>query len=188
VNDAELLRAARKDPDAFGVFYARHADWVFRWLRIEVGDAETATDLTAETFAQALLSLGRFRGRESGSGTAWLFGIARNLRSQYFARLRVETKARTRLGMPIIDYEPEAYDDADERLDAAALGAEIEEALGRIPAGLRDTLRLRVVDGLDYPDVAKATGISEANARMRVTRGLRALRARLSTNTKEINL
>jgi RNA polymerase sigma-70 factor (ECF subfamily) len=188
VNDAELLRAARKDPDAFGVFYTRHADWIFRWLRIEVGNAETAMDLTAETFAQALLSLGRFRGRERGSGTAWIFGIARHLRSQYFARLRVETKARARLGMPLTDYEPEEYEDADERLDAEALAAEIAGALGQVPTDLRETLCLRVVQGLDYAEVARATGVSEANARMRVTRGLRALRARLSTNGKELNL
>lgn len=188
MNDAELLRAATGDPEAFGLFYRRHADWVFRWLRIEVGDVETATDLTAETFAQALLSLGRFRGREEGSGTAWIFGIARNLRSRYFAHLRVERRARERLGMPIRDYGPEEFDEADERIDADALFEEIEEALGAIPPSLREILELRVVGELDYPDVAAAAGISEANARMRVVRGLRALRARLTANTRELNL
>ena len=186
MNDAELLRAAKKDPDSFAEFYGLHADWVLRWIRMQVDDVDTAMDLTAETFAQALLALGRFRGRERGAGTAWVFGIARNLVRRYFARRRVEVEARRTLGMPIRDYEPDEFDEADERLDADALADEIAEALGALPGGLRDTLERRVVDGLDYDEIARGAGITEANARMRVTRGLRALRSRL--NPKEMEL
>ena len=186
MNDADQLRAARKDPEAFAGFYRDHGDWVFRWVRIQVDDAETAMDLTAETFAQALLSLRRFRGREPGAGTAWVFGIARNLVRRYFERRRVEADARSRLGMPLRSYEPDEYLEADERLDADALAEEIADALGCLPPRLRQTLEARVVDGLEYGEIASNAGISEANARMRVARGLRALRSRLSLKELEL--
>lgn len=73
--------------DAFGAFYRMHALTVYRWFVVHVErDRGTASELTAETFAEALRSLPRFRGRAPGDGTAWLFGIARNLAREQLPR------------------------------------------------------------------------------------------------------
>jgi len=185
-SDAAQLRAARKDPEAFTGFYRAHAEWLDRWFRLQTRDAHAAADLTAETFAQALVSLARFRGTEPGSGTAWIFGIARNLLRSFYARQAVDTRARVRLAMPLRDYELDEYEQADGRLDAAALAAEIEAALGSLSPELRRTLELRALDGLDYAEIASSTGTTEASARMRVSRALRAAGARLTANDKEL--
>jgi RNA polymerase sigma-70 factor (ECF subfamily) len=185
-SDAAQLRAARKDPEAFTAFYRDHAEWLDRWFRVQVGDAHVAADLTAETFAQALTSLGRFRGSGRGEGTAWLFGIGRNLLRRYLARKSVETRAREALEIPLRDYEPDEYAAADERLDAAALAREIEQALGALSPGLRRTLELRTLDGLDYSEIAERTGTTETSARMRVSRALRTAGARLTSSSKEL--
>lgn len=177
--DAALLRAARRNPDAFRDFYRLHVLWVERWLRGQVGDPALAADLTAETFAQALCSLHRFRGTEPGSGTAWLFAIARNQVRRAHERRRVSTSARARLAMPMDDWVPDGLEAVDARLDAAALAGEIAEALGELPPVLRQALELRVLEGLEYTEIARATTTTEANARMRVSRGLRALADRL---------
>jgi DNA-directed RNA polymerase specialized sigma24 family protein len=87
-SDHELLVAARTDPEAFGEFYRRHAIGVERWLRAQTPDLATAADLTAETFAQALVSLKRFRGASDEQAVGWLFGIARNLVRRYRRRGR----------------------------------------------------------------------------------------------------
>src|SRR4051794_39438426 len=97
-DDAELLRRARREPDAFGVFYSRHERAVLGYFVLRVRDAETAGDLSAETFAQALLSVGRYRG-DRGVPTAWLFGIAANLLASHYRRGEVEQRARRRLGV-----------------------------------------------------------------------------------------
>lgn len=97
-SDVELLRAARADPDAFGDFYRRHAVAVERWIRAHTPDIATAADLTAETFAQALVSLDRFRGKTDESARGWLDGIARNLVRRYHRRGRVELATCQRLG------------------------------------------------------------------------------------------
>ena len=62
LDDSELLRRARMDADAFGVFYRRHARAVYRSLLSACGDPDIALDLTAETFARALQWVGSFRG------------------------------------------------------------------------------------------------------------------------------
>jgi len=52
-SDADLIRAARSDAAAFGTLYERHALEVFAWCQRRLEWA--ASDLTAETFAQAWL-------------------------------------------------------------------------------------------------------------------------------------
>ena len=186
-SDADLLRAARKDPAAFGSFYRTHASWVDRWFRAQVRDPHVAADLTAETFAQALLSIGRFRGRHRGDGTAWVFGIARNLLRGYLTRRSVESEARERLRMPVREFAPDEFAAADERLDTAALAAEIDAAVASLPPVLRESLELRALDGLHYDEIAARTGTTPANARMRVARAIRSAGARLGKN-KELQL
>ena len=50
------------------------------------------------------------------------------------------------------------------------------EMLGLLPAGEQEVLRLRVIEGLTFPDIAAAMGISEEAAKKRAQRGLTRLR------------
>src|SRR5205823_7879781 len=74
--DAELLQAADSEAAAFAELYQRHASTVHAWFRRRLEWA--ASDLTAETFAQAWLSRRSFRDEAAGSALPWLFGIAHN--------------------------------------------------------------------------------------------------------------
>jgi RNA polymerase sigma factor (sigma-70 family) len=181
-DDAALIRAAAGgDRDAFGQVYAEHALPVFRWFAWHVGREGTrASELTAETFAEALRSLHRFRGEAPGSGTAWLFGIARNLAREHARHRRVRESARRALGLPLAAYLDDDLDGTDSRIDAERLGALLDEALAALPEAQRRAVVLRVVDGLDYPALAGALESSPEAARLRVSRGLRAMRRRLA--------
>ena len=59
-------------------------------------------------------------------------------------------------------------------LDSAAL-ALVEE----LPGDQQDAVRARVIDELDYADIAKDLRCSEAVVRKRVSRGLGTLRGRM---------
>lgn len=179
--DTVLLRAARRDPEAFRDFYRLHAEWVYRWLLTRVDTPQEAAELTAETFAQALVSLPRFRGTKPGSGTAWLFGIARNLVRRSYERGQLERRARERLGMPARQYVAPEYEEVEEQADAAVLAAEIAAALDGLTPELREALEFRILHELSYEELARSAGISEPNARLRVSRALRAMRRRLET-------
>jgi RNA polymerase sigma-70 factor (ECF subfamily) len=171
--DAQLIRAARTDPDAFGELYRRHAGVVHAFLRNRAPN-RVAGELTAETFAQAALSLGRFRDEMEGSGLPWLYGIARNLLRTYHERERIESKARQRLGLPAHDYELEVHE-ANARVDAERLAPELSAALDTLPRTQRQALELRVVQQLPYKQVALSLGCSEVAARIRVTRAIDSL-------------
>jgi DNA-directed RNA polymerase specialized sigma24 family protein len=51
--DAELLRAAGRDPAAFGELYDRHAAPILRWALRSGLDEADALDLVSELFARA---------------------------------------------------------------------------------------------------------------------------------------
>ena len=142
------------------------------WLQRETGNREVATDLAAETFAQALVSMRRFRG---GDETAWLYGIARNLFFQYRRRARVEDAARRRVGMSLRDWSE--YDEVDER---ASVPNGLAAALGALPPDEREAIELRVVDELEYDDIAARLTITPGAVRMRVHRALRKLKGSTS--------
>src|SRR5215218_6539864 len=173
--DAELLHAARTDPQAFREFYERYAVWVRAWFQRQTGSESAALDLTAETFAQSWRMLRRFKDLADGSGAPWLFGIARNLLRQYHKHNRIETAARARLGMPLAFAESEEYERVDERMDAAGMGPALHLAVEGLPLEQRRALELRVVQQLSYDEVAGRLGCSQNAARLRVSRALRTL-------------
>jgi RNA polymerase sigma factor (sigma-70 family) len=173
--DAELLGAARSDPQAFREFYDRYAVWMHVWFMRHTGSESAALDLTAETFAQAWHSLRRFRDLADGSGAPWLFGIARNLLRQYHKHNRIETNARERLGLPLAAAESDDYEAVDERVAARSLAPALAAAVRLLPPDQRRALELRVVQQLDYEEVAGRLGCSQNAARLRVSRALRAL-------------
>ena len=127
--DAELLAAARTDPQAFREFYDRYAVWVRSWFQRQTRSETAALDLTAETFAQAWRSVKRFRDEADGSGAPWLFGIARNLLRQYHKHNRIETAARDRLGLPLAFAESEEYERVDDRIAASSMGPALHHAV-----------------------------------------------------------
>src|SRR5829696_8247658 len=169
--DAELLAAARRDPEAFGVLYDRHAVAVLGFFARRTACAATAADLTAETFAQAYAS--RRRYRDTGDpATAWLFTIARRQLAGFLRRQAVDDRARRRLGIVRATLDEQSFERIEELADLRALKDALATALASLPDDQSEAIRLRVLHELSYADVAGRLGCSEGAARVRVCRGL----------------
>jgi Sigma-70 region 2 len=97
---------------------------VHDYLRGATRDAELARDLTAETFARTLESLGRFRGLRPQSGRVYVFRVAQRLVAEHARSRTAELDACRRLGIA------PPSDDADGRDAIAALTPDQREAVG----------------------------------------------------------
>lgn len=170
--DAELIRAAESDAAAFAELYRRHASTVHGWFRRRLEWA--ASDLTAESFAQAWLSRRSFRDEADGSALPWLLGIARNVARESARRNEVETRARRRLGLTTDLASEDGYGAVEDRLSPSAA---LTDALETLTDHEREALELRVVNELSYDDLADRLGVRPAAARLRVSRALRRLSA-----------
>jgi RNA polymerase sigma factor (sigma-70 family) len=170
--DAQLLVAARADAESFRVLYDRYAERAFAFFQRRTGNREASLDLTAETFARAWLGRDRFRDLAGGSAGPWLFAIARRVLIASVELRRLESDARERLGLlaerSTVDVEPEP-----------AWLEELTDALDSLPRSQRRAVELRVVHDLSYDELAAGVRCSPTAARIRVSRGLSALRAAL---------
>ncbi|MEV4419147.1 RNA polymerase sigma factor [Patulibacter sp. NPDC049589] len=177
-SDEQLLVAAASgtDPEAFGVFYRRHAEAILAYLLRRTRRPELAADVCAETFAHLLGRLDRY-DPDRGAARGWLFRVAQNQLIDAARRGQVEDRARRRLGI-----DPIALTDADveavsELRDRADLVAPLLEAL---PDDQREALEARVVQERDYEEIARTLRVSESVVRKRVSRGLSSLRAQMT--------
>lgn len=173
-SDEELLLRSRDDPEAFARLYDRYAGPIAGWLARRA-HPDAAQELFAETFAQAWCDRHRYRPTK-GSAGGWLYGIAGHLLHGSYRRLAVEDRGRRRLGLDLGRTHPDT-DAADARADAAGLRGVLRVALEDLSPAVRDAVLLRVVEQRDYREIAAALHCSPQSARVRVSRGLRALRA-----------
>jgi RNA polymerase sigma-70 factor, ECF subfamily len=162
--DARLVRAAREgDERAFGALYERYARVIHGILLARAPHADTE-DLVQDVFLSAWNRLGSLRDPAAFGG--WLSMIARN-RAIDFHRQAVDAVA-----LPEDLSAPESSTARAEAL--AAL-----EVIRTLPQAYRETLVLRLVEGLTGPEIADRTGLTPASVRVNLHRGMRLLRAKL---------
>ncbi len=177
--DEDLLTASRGEPSRFVALYDRTLPGLLAYFVRRTLDAQVAADLAAETLAEAFACRHRFRDRGEGAATAWLYTIARRQLGRYLRRLRVEDAARRRLGMERIELGSEDIERIEALIDFERVGREVKDAFEELRADQREALRLRVIEGRSYREIAIALDCSEDVARARVSRGLRCLAAQL---------
>jgi RNA polymerase sigma factor (sigma-70 family) len=169
--DEELLGSPGRE--AFGIFYDRHARAVIEYFARRTRDPESAADLTAETFAAAIIARRRFRPGPVPA-SAWLFGIARHKLADFQRRGFAEDRMLRRL-----EVERPRLGEEDVQL-AGLMADEVSlQLLSELPEDERGAIQAHVLDGSEYAEIAAAAVISEPAARMRVSRGLGRLRARM---------
>lgn len=173
-DDAVLLRAGTRTPEAFAELYLRYEPIVAAFLQRRTRDAELTADLTAETFATALLKADRFVG--GGPAAGWLLGIARNHHLQLLRSGRAETRARERLGVERVELTDTSLERVEQLLDGEAPGRALRAALAELPETQREAVLAVVLDEQSYDELAATLGIPPATLRQRVSRGLARLR------------
>jgi RNA polymerase sigma factor (sigma-70 family) len=175
--DRESLRRARSEPEAFGVFYRRHVDWVLAFLARRVNEPEVVADLAAESFAAALIGSRRIDVAEIVPN-AWLFGIVNNQLNAYLRRGKISRRAQMRLAIQRV-----GLDDRDlAHIESLAGDTVAVEILEQLPTQQRVAVRRRVIDERGYNEIADELGVTEATVRKRVSRGLAALRSQLNAD------
>ena len=161
-SDAHLVAAARNgDRAAFGQLYGRYGSMVHGILLARVRRCDVA-DLVHDVFLSALRRLGTLR--EDGAFGGWLATIARNRAVDHLRASADETTLPDELAG-----EDPAPSDARFVL----------EAVRSLPEAYRETLILRLVEGMSGPEIAARTGLTPGSVRVNLHRGMKQLREKL---------
>ena len=180
--DAMLVSDARNgDRVAFGRLYDRYARMVHGVLlaRVPVGEVD---DLVQDVFLLALRRLSTLR--ETGSFGAWLTVIARNLANDYHRHSVPEDQLAPQ-GQRADDTNEREIEHGNTSGDDQSPAVAILDAIRALPDAYRETLILRLVEGMTGPEIAARTGLTHGSVRVNLHRGMQQLRAKLSPNPSE---
>ena len=158
----------------FNALVTDHAPALYRMAFRLTGDRHEAEDVVQETFRSAWNSRERY---ESGRGDrAWLASI---LRRRVVDRWRRRPREGMITGGDAFDVETAGVNPlADEYTD------EMQAALARLPADLRETLLLVVVGELTHQEAAELLNVPLGTVLSRVSRARARLREYLSSSAK----
>lgn len=168
--DDAIVRAALNDIDAFTPLYQRYATPIYRWMYRETGDPDTASDLTAQVFVQALQRLNQYKPELATSFRSWLFAIARNLLRDSWRRYRPHATS-----IDLIDAAPGPEEIAVHRSQMDGVRA----ALDSLPDRQREIIELRL-SGLSMREIAEIQNSTESAVKVAQSRAFKTLRTLLN--------
>jgi len=160
-DDGLIRAAANGDRSAFGELYVRYARMVHAILlaRVPPGDAD---DLVQDVFLSAMRQL---RGlRTAGAFRGWLASIARNRAIDYFrgAKHNAPLDEAVERNHPVPADRHEAFI--------------VLDLIRRLPEAYRETLAMRLVEGMTGPEIAERTGLAPDSVRVNLCRGMKMLK------------
>ena len=133
--------------------------------RVGPGDAE---DVTQDVFVRVHRALPTLS--DAVAFPAWICKLARNVAEDH-ARATVRCVPTTALRQDVAARVPP---EADEELRERVL-----RVLPKLPDAYRETLLLRLAEGLTGPEIADRTGLTPGSVRVNLCRGMEMLRALL---------
>lgn len=167
-SDADLVCAAQAgDVASFEQLYARYVPIVHAILlgRLPPADAD---DVAQNVFINAYTKLHSLR--EPAAFAGWIARSARNA-AEDFRRKMSDTVG---LEDAYVTHETQA-DDAE--------AARALEAIRALPETYRETLMMRLVEGMSGPEISARTGLTPGSVRVNLHRGMQLLRGVLGGST-----
>src|SRR4030095_4684481 len=162
--EALLVKAVRHgEQEAFAQLYSLYAPMVHGIVLSRVPWSEV-DDLVQDVFLVAIKKLSSLRDDAAFGG--WLAMIARN-RAMDFHRRKRDTEELT----------DELATQSRSEVDREA--ANVLEVICGLPEAYRETLVLRLVEGMTGPEIAERTGLTPSSVRVNLHRGMKLLREKL---------
>lgn len=155
-----IARARAGDRSAFGELHHRYVKMVHA-IVLAHAPARDAADLTQEVFTRALINITNLRADESAG--PWFAGIARNVARDCLRSRKFTSELPQALEAPPAPRA--ALDDAREILDV----------IHTLPDTYRETLLMRLLEGMNGPEISDRTGMTPGSVRVHLHRGMKLL-------------
>ncbi|WP_420610605.1 RNA polymerase sigma factor [Candidatus Poriferisodalis sp.] len=176
LEDRDLVLAYQAgDDEAFAELVREYRPQLLGHARRKLGCPEAAEDAVQEALVRALRAMPRFNGNYLVG--PWLHRILSNVCSDEGNRLRRDSEKTERFASNDRALNPPSSIEDELGLDID--DSELADAVDNLSEQYREALMLRFVEELSYEEVAEKAGVSEENARARVSRARNAVRAAL---------
>ncbi len=160
----------------FDKLWLQTAGKVRAYMFCAAGSRSDADDMVQDCYLRALRGWGQFDGRASRQ--AWLFGIARRTRADWYRKKMRKSAAVSMANMDELDGGLREAEDAN-RIN------KVWDAIRELGAEQGEVVHLRFAAGLGYAEIAHTLGIPVGTVRSRLHRGLKAIREKVKEKEDE---
>ena len=168
----------REDPEAFAVFYDRHAGAAYSLAYRIVGSRNAAEDVTQEALLSIWRSGARY-DRARGSVRAWTLGIVRNRAIDFLRKESGRSPQLAAGGDELLERSP-----ADELTEPEALrretAREVRGAIEELPDDQSRVIRLAYFGGFSHSEIAEMLNEPLGTVKGRMRLGMDKIRATLA--------
>ena len=171
IDELSVIRSLQAgDRESFEELVRQYRPGLLASARRSTINETAAEDAVQETFLRAYRNLGRLAD-DSRLGP-WLYRILANVCiDDANRRTRDTAKAARVFNDPVLTHGAPSI---EHQLGLDHDTTDLQQALAALPDGYREALTLRFVDELSYGEVAQVSGLTEDNARARVSRARNA--------------
>jgi RNA polymerase sigma-70 factor, ECF subfamily len=174
-DELRMIKAARRDPMAFGELYRLYVEQVFRYLYSRIGNVHEAEDATSQTFLAAFES---FDGlRQDGRFASWLFTIARNKAMDFFRQRKDISPIEDSIDIP-------AEVDPLYAVILSEQAADLSKLIRALPEDDRELLRLRYLASMSFPEIAHLLHHNEEAVKKSIYRLVARLHSQLEISNE----
>ena len=163
-----LERARNGRQESLMRLYDLCCDAVYNASYRIVLNAQDAEEITQDAFLKTFANLSSFEGSERDF-VSWVKTIAINKSIDLFRKHSKEPFYEE------IDNTADQIDDDDTDFEDFPID-KIKEALNNLPDGYRLTITMRLIEGMEFSEIAEKMGIKESTVRSQYARGLEKLR------------
>ena len=158
----------RRDSKVYEVVFKKYYPLLVVFVVRHIGDEDVAKDIVQDIF---------FKLFERGHSLpdnfqlkSWFYRVARNAAVDYLRHLQVEDKYKFLMAEGMIHIP-----DIDEEIDEQVY-AKVNLAIESLPEQCRLIIKLNVLEGKKYQEIAEELGITINTIRTQVSRGYKKLR------------
>lgn len=182
-NDISELAAKAKngDKEAFEKLYREFYGKVYYFAKQNVGDADAAEDITAETFTLAMENISTLRSEESFVG--WLYCIAYHKCSDHLKKLTLDRKQIEKAAEFAALSEPLMLPD-DYAINAQTR-EQLQTVIDSLPNDMRSAVILYYYDGLSVGEVAEVIGTNPNNAKQKLFAARKKIKKQIEKLTEK---
>ena len=176
--ELRLIRKIQKSGDraAADTLVRKYYDEIYRFIRKQTTDEDTAFDLTQDIFISLLKTIGRYDPKKGAGFRTWLYKIATNKTIDYF-RSRA---ARITETLSLDDVEPVDEKDFTRKIENEDFSERVCDYVNRFPPDTQKIFRLHIFGEYTFAEIAESMQMAEGSVKSKYYRLINKIRGEFS--------
>lgn len=180
LNKGEIQGLRKRDSRVYEVVFKKYYPGLVMFVCRHVGDREVAKDIVQDIFFK-LFEISHSLSKDFNL-KSWFYKVARNAAVDYLRHLQVVDRHKFLMAEAMLTSE-----ELDEEIDEEVYNR-VNEAIDSLPEQCRLIIKLNVIEGKKYLEIAEELDISINTIRTQVSRGYKKLREILSRGEETLIL